>query len=199
MRSKIIITATLALASGCVQSRSKEYDLPLQEAYTRLTHADVDGFRFTQQCGVLIHFKPIKVPDNSVEWRVQSSGYNVLSFTVHLAALGPSRTRAAIEVPADSRGGEAYDGDKFYPHPAINQPLRPAVQELIDAAMEMRSFDVGRIPEPRNHDRICQIQRGALERGTPFRVDDHPNDPFPGFGRIGSPAWQAEKALSEKK
>ena len=173
MHRPAISTAILSLLAAC-GSEPGVYDIPLPEALGRLEQADTDGFRAARQCGILIHLSASGPRDNAITWRVTSSGSEVLRFTVRLTAEGDG-TRAAIEVPEDPKGGEMYDGRKTYPRPAVNQPLRPAIQELVDAAMERRPYDVMRLPEPRNTDRVCGIQRAGLESGSfRFGVDDKP-------------------------
>jgi hypothetical protein len=72
-----------------------------------------------------------------------------------------------------------YDGKQAYDHPAFFQPLRPAVQELIDSAMEQRSYNKKRIPDAENlrlDDTLsnCSNGRASLERGSAWRIDDPP-------------------------
>ncbi len=146
------------------------YSLPVSEAFARLAQADVDGFRKARQCGILIHLHA--QPDeetNSVTWRVESSGEQVLHFTVHLTPV-QDKTSATIEIPADPKGGEVYDGDYFVARPAFSQPLRPALQELVDAAMAQRQFDAGQLPF--STDGVCDVQRAGLEGGLHFAIDD---------------------------
>jgi hypothetical protein len=57
------------------------------------------------------------------------------------------------------------------------QPLRPAVQELIDAAMEKRPFDWHRLPDPINvapNDSMtnCGMGQQSLQRGIPVELSD---------------------------
>lgn len=174
-RSLALITLAAGLLHGCGEKEPGVYALPLAEAFVRLEKADIDGFRKARQCGILIHFAAENAGENAIAWQVTSSRLPVARFTVTLTAEGAG-TRAAIAVPPSPKGGgEIYDGDEFYPRPALNQPLRPAVQELIDAAMEQRPYDVWRIPEPRNTDKVCSIQRAGLESGhIRFRADDIP-------------------------
>lgn len=194
--SRTWVLMPLLLTAGCGKAEPGVYELPLTEAYARLTEADIDGFRLARQCGILIHFQSSGEKDESMTWRITSSGRPLLRFTVGLAAEGPDRTRAIIEVPADPAGGEPYDGTKHYPRPAINQPLRPAVQELIDAAMADRPYDVQRIPQPRNMDRVCSIQRGGLESGSfRFGVDDKPGMD----SRQSARAFEEEERQAERE
>ena len=71
------------------------------------------------------------------------------SFSVSLSQTG-NGTQATIAVPKAADGGEIYNSKQHYSHPALMQPLRPAVQEMIDAAMEKRPFDWHRLPDPIN-------------------------------------------------
>jgi hypothetical protein len=75
-------------------------------------------------------------------------------------------------MPPGDKGGEAYDGSQFYVRPAFNQPLRPAVEEQVAAILESRAFDVRRVGP--GTDKVCLVQRGGLESGRVFRVDDVP-------------------------
>ncbi|MDF8332056.1 hypothetical protein POM99_02475 [Novosphingobium sp. HBC54] len=125
----------------------------------------------SRQCGILIYFSPVKTPGKAIRWIVTSSGQIVARFAVRLEPQGDG-TRAIIDIPADPHGGEIYDGDKFYPRPALKQPLRPAVEELVNAAMEGRTFNGEGL---NNTDRVCSIQRGGLESGAfHFSVNDDP-------------------------
>jgi hypothetical protein len=164
----LIGTTTLLAACG---NQPGTYDVPLAEALVRLEKADLDGFRMARQCGILIHLRAGSPKDDAITWHVTSSGQEVLSFTVRLVAEG-SGTRAAIDIPADPKGGEMYGGDRFYPRPAVNQPLRPAIQELIDAAMAQRPYNGHGL---KNADQVCNVQRAGLESGSfTFGVNDRP-------------------------
>ncbi len=174
----VVLASLVLTAPGC-SSKPPEpaYDLPVHELYQRLQKADLDGFKLARQCGLLIHFGLHYVDDQEIGWRVTSSGREMVTFKIILTPDGPGRTRTRIEVSADPKGGEKYDGDYFEMHPALHQPLRPAVQELINAAVEKRPYNVWKIPEPINtNDDVCSVQRGSLEQGTPFHVDDKPGD-----------------------
>lgn len=169
------IGLALLMLAGCGGgSKPGVYEIPVAEAYSRLEKADINGFRSARQCGILVHMRPQKKQGEAITWYVTSSGQEVFRFTVKLFAEGEG-TRAEIEVPAEPKGGEMYDGKQEYARPAFNQPIRPAIRELIDAAMEKRPYDVMRIPEPRNTDKVCSVQRSGLESGSfVFGVDDRP-------------------------
>jgi hypothetical protein len=181
---RTIGAAMMALAlAGCGRAETGVYDLPLAQAYDRLEKADIAGFRTARQCGLLIHLQALKKVGDAITWQVTSSGRPMLSFTVDLDATDAETTRATIRVSGPHKSGEAYDGDEFYVRPALNQPLRPAVQELIDAAMAQRPYDVWNIPQPINTDKVCSVQRASIEsRGKAFSVDDKPGD-MPGQTR----------------
>jgi hypothetical protein len=192
VRSKAAILLALAL-SGC-SSTPSGYAIPLNEAYARLEQADIKGFKLARHCGVIIEFTPHKQPNDAITWTISSSGRKMVEFTVRMTATDPNYTTATIEVPPDKGGGEAYDGTKDYVRPAIHQPLRPAVKELIDAAMEQRAYDVWRIPEPINvNDAVCSVQRAGYEsRGMPFSVGDQPGD-GPGRSMPGRTVWDGDQ------
>ena len=165
------ILTMAALASGCSRGPGV-YDLSVKDAYARLAQNTLDDFSFSQQCGILIHLVPEGVPDNLVTWHVYSSGQEMLNFTARLTPDGSSRTKVDIDVSKDPDGTEAYAGKDFYPRPALGQPLRPALAEAIGAVLEGRKFDPKRIPKPEESDRVCNIQRGGLESGHRFSVND---------------------------
>ena len=183
MRLRLIAAALPAALLGCTDgfssfdqphaaSYDQPYDLPVAEAYRRLAHNELDALRLGRQCGILIHIRPQGDPRrNSVTWRVYSSGREVVHFTARLTPADGNRTRVAVEMKREVRnGGEAYDGFQFYPRPAFNQPLKPAVEEQIAALLEGRPFDIMRVP--RGNDSVCNVQRAGLEAGhRPFKVE----------------------------
>ena len=154
------------------------YALPLEVAMDRLRHADIEGFRNARQCGLLIHFHATETAGTAIAWDVESNGMPMLSFTVQLASSGTG-TQSTIVVPPGRDGkGEEYDGKQSYPQPAVMQPLRPAVQELVDAAMEQRAYDWHRLPPPLNigpdnTEGICSSEKQNLEAGgATYDVND---------------------------
>jgi hypothetical protein len=169
MIAPIVVVWALA---GC-KPPEHNYPIPLAEAMERLDKADVIGFRNARQCGLLINFRHFW-ENNSITWDVRSNGREVLGFTVVLTPTSRG-TRTDIVVPTGENGGELYDGKQHYSHPAVMQPLRPAVQELIDSAMEKRSFDWRRLPDPINigpSRQNCSIGQQSLARGGPIRFSD---------------------------
>jgi hypothetical protein len=99
-----------------------------------------------------------------------------------------------IDVPAAPDGSEIYDGTKFYKRPALYQPIRPAIAELIDARITQRPFDVWRIPDSvRARDRICSIQRAGLESGNVrFSADGNDDDSKPWRSGTSAPTPEPE-------
>lgn len=166
MTSRLAAILSVLALTACAKEPGV-YNLPKQEALARLHDADTAGFRRAWQCGILIHFQPTDADDSTVTWRVVSDGETMLSFTVLLEDLGGNRTKAVIEVPPDPRGGEYYDGKKDYPRPALNQPIRPGIEELVDAAMNQRKFSA----VSKGHEPVCDGQRTSVEGGVPpFKV-----------------------------
>ena len=166
----MLVLAAFGLA-GCKQERPPGvYDVSVNEAYRRLVGETLSDMVYAKQCGILIHLTPRGAPGYSVTWKVHSSGKQVLQFTAALTAVNEKQTKVEIRVPPAPDGGEMYDGTKFYKRPAFNQPLRPAVQEQVAAILEGRKFDVQRVGPGK--DRVCELQRGALDSGVRFRVDD---------------------------
>jgi hypothetical protein len=168
------VGVALAVA-GCKPS-VKTYPVSLAEGLARLDKADVIGFRNARQCGLLIHFLKLRPDGNVVGWQVRSKNQVVASFSVSLSQT-ENGTQATIVVPKAADGGEIYDGKQHYSHPALMQPLHPAVEEMIDAAMEQRPFDWHRLPDPLNigpNDSLtnCGMGRESLQRGIPVELSD---------------------------
>lgn len=165
-----------ALLAGCASTPPDVYAVPIDVAYQKLRSGDLTDFRNARQCGILIHIASEGRSDKSVRWVVTSSGRTVASWIARLEAVDAENTRITIEVPKSPDGkGEIYDGNQFYPRPALHQPLRPAIRELINSRLEGRSFDVSNSPNSGEHESVCNVQRGGLESGSfKFGVDDRP-------------------------
>lgn len=173
-RAKSTLVVLTAIATSACQAERPPgvYDLSIAEAYQRLFRHALPDLVFAKQCGILIHVRPEGVPNQRVTWRVYSSGQKVVEFSAALTAIGDRQTKIVINMPRGDKGGEAYDGSQFYVRPAFNQPLRPAVEEQVAAILESRAFDVRRVGP--GTDKVCHVQRGGLESGRVFRVDDVP-------------------------
>lgn len=168
LRSGLVLGVGAAMLAGCAAKEEGVVDLPVATVFERLNAGDMKDFRAQRQCGLLIHFASEAERDKQIRWVVRSSGAVVASFTVDLTPVDANRTRIAVRVPEAPDGGEIYDGGKFYPRPALHQPLRPAIKELIAARLEQREFDVWKIPERERSseaDKVCQVQRAGLEVG----------------------------------
>jgi hypothetical protein len=162
-------------AAGCNPSETT-YAVSLAEGLARLGKADVIGFRNARQCGLLIHFEKMLPDGYSITWRIRSKHLIVASFAVSLSQAG-NGIQATISVPKAADGGEIYDGKQHYSHPALMQPLRPSIREMVDAAMEQRPFDWHRLPNPLNVGpnatlTNCGMGRDSLQRGVPVELDD---------------------------
>jgi len=198
--ASVLITAT---AAGCSSSaRWGHYEIPFDEARARLMKADIVGFRNARQCGYLIHFA-LNTPDpQSVGWVVTYKERIVAKFFVRLTPT-ESGVDFDFNIPPGQNGGEIYDGKQTYDYPVLLQPLRPALQELVDSAMTRRPFEWQRLQEEQapvyfsfnaidsskttgtlsKTQNSCLEGRQGLERGKPWSMDDPPG--FPPM----DPAW----------
>ncbi len=168
------------------------YAIPFEEARARLMKADIIGFRNARQCGYLIHFA-LNTPDSrTVGWTITSASQLVAQFHIKLAAT-ETGVEASFDIPAAPGGGEIYDGKQPYDYPMLMQPLRPALRELVDSAMEQRPYDWERIPRellnvgPNNALSNCGNGRESLRRGHPWSLKDPPGIP-PAEDRAGWPS-----------
>src|SRR5215467_2139826 len=126
---KFMALSVAAVLSGCGQPPG-QYAIGVHEVYERLLNSDFTEFRYDRQCGILIHIKVAeRQPDQSITWEVSSIGRRMLSFTARLTAVDATHTKIDIEVSKEANGREAYDGNQKYWRPAVQQPLRPALEE----------------------------------------------------------------------
>jgi hypothetical protein len=147
------------------------YKVAPGEALGRLQRADITGFRDARQCGMLIYFSPSSSPD-SVTWDVTSSDVLVARFTLRVAPRDDGSV-VTIEMPKGPNGAEIYDGKQTYTHPALMQPMRPALGELVDSAMTGRPYDWRRIRGELNTDGFCGSLRSNFEAsGRPYELND---------------------------
>ena len=170
------LAGVLLIAAGLTGCSAEPgvYPMGVHQVFEKLAENKLDDFKMKRQCGILIHFRPEAELDKSVTWRVYSSGRPLLSFTAHLTPLGDKKTKVDVEVSKDPDGTEAYAGGDFYPRPALQQPLKPAVEEAIAAELEARAFDPERVPQAAEQDSVCLVQRGRIESGHgAFSVDDN--------------------------
>jgi hypothetical protein len=168
--------------AGCGEDPPGQYRLAAHEAYERLVQADFKDFMRDRQCGILIHIGRESTPETSVTWTITSSGRSMLKFKAALTPLDADRTQVTVAVAKDKNGHEAYDGTQTYRRPAVKQPVRPAIEEQIAAILTGRAYDEGNLAPAAvsadgtfrvaSGDRVCDIQRGRLEEGQPFSVDD---------------------------
>lgn len=168
------IMITLAALGACAKSAepAQRFDIQPGEAFARLRSADMTGFRNGSTCGMLVQFTPHEQADNAIRWTVTSGGMRVAEFAVRLVPTG-SGTEARIEVGKGPDGKEMYDGHYDYSHPALIQPIRPNIEELVRSAMEKRSFDVHRVPDPAQPDQVCiSLGINFEASGEGYRIDD---------------------------
>lgn len=181
-----IVLGVLALA-GCARGEELQtFELRPAEAFDRLRAADIIGFRNASKCGMLIHVTAHEQGREAIRFNATTGNYRVAQFTVRLIPDGAG-TAARIEVSRDPDGGEAYDGSREYSHPALTQPIRPLIRELVDAALNKRVYDVHRIPDPEVPDVLCGSLATNAAAGYTYSIDD------PAF----MPHAQAEEARRE--
>src|SRR5262245_58263332 len=135
----ILLLSGLVMLSACERELpAGQYKIGLHDAYERLANADFEDFKSERECGIRIHIASQAVPEHSVTWLVTSSGRRMLSFTATLTAVDDNTTQVDISVSPGAHGREAYDGTQGYPRPAVNQPVRPAIEEKIASLLAGR-------------------------------------------------------------
>ena len=165
--------AFLALV-GCTKGADElYYDMAPDAAFARLVKADIIGFRDARQCGMLIYFEPKEYDaTRTIVWEVTSGDTTLARFGLHVIHKGHGSV-IEMQIPKAPDGKEIYDGTQKYGHPALLQPLRPALRELIDAAIERRSYDWHRLPDMEGDYTICaSMRQNFIASGQPYRIDD---------------------------
>jgi hypothetical protein len=162
----------VAWLGGCKSRPADVYDVPVAQAYEKLSSATLDDFRAARQCGLLIHIRPLGSDDRSVTWTVTSSNVDVLNFSATLTPVSAEETKVDIEIQKEDSGHEMYDGSHIYKRPAVRYPTRPAITEAITSILEGRPYDEDKVPRINSEDSVCNAQRGILEEnGTPLDVN----------------------------
>lgn len=186
MKHRLFLALSLsAMLAACDSAPSLpgKYPLSAKQAFERLQGKPIPDFIRDRQCGILIHASSESDEYRSVTWQINSSGEEMLSFTATLAPIDAHNTKVDIAVSLAENGREAYDGTQFYRRPAVRQPVRPAIKEQILALLDRRPFDATRMPSPTiitndsvtrpaPKDTVCLVQRGGLESGRPFSIND---------------------------
>ena len=172
----ILLLSGLAMLSACGEPRLPpgQYRLGLHEVYERLANADFNDFKFERHCGILIDITSHSQPDRAVTWQVTSSERRMLWFTATLTPVDDMTTKVDVSISREANGREAYDGSHPYPRPAVNQPVRPAIEEKIASLLTGRPYDAVRMSKEYSGDGGCTLQRNGLLIGICFTVDDKP-------------------------
>jgi hypothetical protein len=172
--SKRFLAAACALALAACSSAESElprghYPVAKEDALQKLLAAPTLEFKLARHCGVLIHLIPRRSGD-VVRWSVYSSNRETFYFEAKVVSTSEKSSRVEIAVgPKEANGREAYDGTQDYYRPAMQQPIRPGIEEFIDSTMKNRPYVAEGLPFK---DGVCSVQRGGLESGTLFTVDD---------------------------
>jgi hypothetical protein len=183
-----------ALLAACGASAEPGvFDLPKQEVYDRLSRNNLDVLRLRHSCGILIHLSQSARNGEEIDWRVTHNGETKLQFSVRLEEVSPTQTRVKLSIDSkDPEGGELYDGDYVTHYPAVQQPVRPGIEEAIAAVLEGREFDKSRA-RPGPDDDVCDVQRASFRNdGVPIDVAmERRNGSGSGSGS-GSSSWDDE-------
>ena len=171
---KILLFCGLAMLSACSEPPG-QYRLGLHDAYERLAKGDFNDFKFERHCGILIEIASQRQGERAVTWHVTSSGMRMLSFTATLTPVDDKTTKVAVSISREANGREAYDGTQQYRRPALNQPVRPAIEEKIASLLTGRPYEAVRMSKEYSSDGVCKLQRDGLESGLAcFSVHDRP-------------------------
>ncbi len=181
--SSLLAPLCLAGCNTAAPPAANHYAISAHDAYERLVAADPTDFKLNRQCGILIHLRVDPTPETSVTWHISSEDREQLSFSANLTPISATETQIDISISKDANGNEDYDGSantdyssQKFRRPAVNQPIRPAIRELINSTLEGRKFDGDHVwnapPEPgikkpaEDSDGVCNMQHEVLQSGT---------------------------------
>ena len=152
----ITLCALLAACGG--GGAGQVYPLAPDEAASRLHNLDDTGFIEARRCAVPIALSAQTLDPATIKWSISADGTEAAAFSLKIEPADNGATRVIIALPKDPAGGEIYDGNQHYEHPVVQQPLRPALEELVAAALEGRKFDPTKV-KGGNADDVCALQR----------------------------------------
>lgn len=157
--AKFVSPITLcALLSACGGGAGQVFPLSPVDAESRLHNLDDSGFIEARRCAVPITLSAQSLDATTIKWSINAEGTEGAAFSLKVEPAENGQSRVIIALPKDPAGGEIYDGNQHYEHPLVQQPLRPALEELVTAALEGRKFDPARI-KAANADDVCALQR----------------------------------------
>ncbi len=171
---RVLTVAALLTLAACQGHHPDElyYKVAPSEALSRLLRADIVGFRDARQCGMLVYFAAGLTAPDAVTWNATSSDVPMARFTLRVVPKDDGSV-IAIELPKGPNGAEIYNGNQQYTHPALMQPMRPALDELVDSAMTGRPYDWHRIKGTLNTDGLCASERDNFQAsGKPYELND---------------------------
>lgn len=150
--------ALSTLLAACGGGAGQVYPLAPEEAASRLHNLDDTGFSEARRCAVPIALSAQSLDAATIKWTISADGTEGAAFSLKVEPADNGASRVIIALPKDPAGGEIYDGSQHYEHPLVQQPLRPALEELVAAALEGRKFDPARV-KGGNGDDVCVLQR----------------------------------------
>ncbi|MDE2302638.1 MAG: hypothetical protein KGK11_08780 [Sphingomonadales bacterium] len=183
------VLLAVALLAGCTTAPDDDlFQLPLGDAFMRLQMADLAGFKAVESCGAPLSIATDPIAPDRIRWRLASGISDVATVTVQLTAEGDDATRVAIDIPPTAQQQPFVVRGIALPRPVVQQPLRPAVQELVAAALQQRPFDPSHLPQ--GGDDACAQQRASSADASPpaqGAVPAQNSPPSPAAAVIGQP------------
>jgi len=169
--------AVLGLPGCALTPEPGVYELPADTGWARLQQADAGGFAQSRDCGPPLD---ISAERNGMRmiWTIRAESSTLVTFAVRLQPLDRGRIRAVVDLPLDAGNRKALVTPTGAP--ALRQPLQGAVIELIDAALQQRGFDAGRVGDPRTREEACGVtpysaQKAAVNPWSNQAVADGPS------------------------
>lgn len=167
--SPVALLAAASLA-GCGRNPPGVYDLTPADAMQRLQSADLPGFISARGCAVALNVAIRPDAPHSQRWVIRGEGAELAHFTVRLDDAGPGKVHALVTVPNDSQTDTVLTAPSGAT--ALRRPLLRSAVELVDAALDGRSFDPARIGDDRPQVEACKAAApAAIAMAEPAPVD----------------------------